>query len=216
MYAGGPNSVRGFRQNELGPAIYVINSLAAIDTIPIPGHDTLAFFRASPDRGRPTVVPTGGDNMVVANTELRLRSFFLPDLVQWAVFVDAGQVWNRGRRGTGIDFARFRVTPGIGARYFSLVGPIRVDVGYNPYARPAGAAYYNPLVEGGFQSTGDLRLICVSPNNSLRVRLGNPDPQNRTPPQQIDRGDCPATYPPARSRTFFSRLTLNLSIGQPF
>jgi hypothetical protein len=57
-----------------------------------------------------------------------------------------------------------------------------------------------------------VRLICVSPGNQLRVRLGSP----QRPPQQIDEGDCPATYSPARRTTFFSRLVWQFSIGQPF
>jgi outer membrane protein insertion porin family/translocation and assembly module TamA len=211
LYAGGATTVRGYHENELGPAIYIPES---IDTILVTGQDSIAFFRATPDSTGQLVVPLGGDNLVVANAELRMRSFFLPQLVQLAFFVDAGQVWNRGRR--GINFDDIRVTPGIGVRYFSPIGPIRVDVGYNVYNRPAGAAYYNPLAEAAFASTPDLRLICVSPGNTLRVRLGDPRGDRPTPPRQIDEGDCPGTYAPARPVTFLSRLTWHFSIGQAF
>jgi outer membrane protein insertion porin family len=215
LYAGGPNSVRGYRQNELGPAIYLP---ALLDTIPILGNDTLVYLRAVPGKAGQgqAVVPTGGDNVVVANAELRLHSFFLPDLVQFAVFVDAGQVWNRGRSGAGINYRAVRVTPGTGVRYFSLVGPIRVDVGYNPYSQPGGPAYYNPLVEAGIVRTADVRLICVSPDNELRVRLGTVSGGLRNPPRQIDTGNCSASYAPARRQSFLSRLTINFSIGQAF
>ena len=141
--------------------------------------------------------------MIVANVELRLRSAAYPELVQYALFVDAGQVWNRGRAGTGVNFADIRVTPGVGLRLFTPVGPIRVDVGYNPYQRPAGPAYITDLAGN---------LICVSPGNTLRVRKATGD----RPAEQIDEGDCPATYEPRLGKNFWNRLTFQFSIGQPF
>lgn len=210
LYAGGPTTVRGFPQNELGPAIYLPDR-HRIDTIP-GTLDTLAFFRADPQNTSERVVPTGGDNVVVANAELRLRSFVFPEVAQLALFVDAGQVWNRGRAGTGVNFRDIRVTPGFGVRVFTPIGPVRVDVGYNGYGRPAGPAYFNPEPVGDNIAGQTLRLICVSPGNNLRVRLATPD----HPPLQIDEGDCPATYAPARRATFLSRLTFQFSIGQPF
>src|SRR4029079_14615865 len=140
-------------------------------------------------------VPTGGDNLVVGNIELRLRSGFLPEQVQYAVFVDGGQGWNRGRSGTGINFRDIRVTPGVGARIFSPIGPVRMDVGYNPYAQPSGPAYYNPLLQSGLNTSGDVGLICVSPQNTLRVFISG---VQGDVPRQVDKGDCPATYAPAR------------------
>lgn len=199
LYAGGPNSVRGYRQNEMGPAIYVPNgfSIEAVD-------DTLQYWRANPDSVGDRTVPTGGDNVIVANVELRMRAPAYPELAQYALFIDAGQVWNRGRAGTGVNFADIRVTPGVGLRVFTPVGPLRIDVGYNPYRRPAGPAYITDI-------SGN--LICVSPGNTLRVRV---DPDGALPPRQIDEGDCPATYVPRFGTTFWNRLTFQFSIGQPF
>jgi len=198
LYAGGPSTVRGYRQNEMGPAIYVPRGFS-ITTI----DDTLQFWRANPDSVGDRTVPTGGDNVIVANAELRLRAPAYPELVQYALFIDAGQVWNRGRAGTGVNFADIRVTPGVGLRVFTPVGPLRVDVGYNPYRRPAGPAYIT-------DPSGN--LICVSPGNTLRVRIA----EDGNPPKQIDEGDCPATYVPRFGRTFWNRLTFQFSIGQPF
>lgn len=200
LYAGGPNSVRGYRQNEMGPAIYIPNGF---DTTAVPGHDTLQYWRANPDSVGDRTVPTGGDNVIVANAELRLRSPAYPELVQYALFVDAGQVWNRGRAGTGVNFADIRLTPGVGLRVFTPVGPLRVDVGYNPYRRPAGPAYVTDI-------SGN--LICVSPENTLRVRIA----QDGQPARQVDDGDCPGTYVPRFGRSFWNRLTFQFSIGQPF
>lgn len=201
LYAGGPNSVRGFRQNEMGPAIYVPVGFAEVA---IPGDDTLQYWRANPDSVGERTVPTGGDNVIVANAELRLRSAAYPELLQFAVFVDAGQVWNRGRAGTGVNFADVQVTPGVGIRLFTPVGPIRVDVGYNPYRRSSGPAYVT-------DNTG-INLICVSPGNTLRVRVAEPG----VPAHQVDEGDCPATYAPRYGKSFWNRLTFQFSIGQPF
>lgn len=201
LYAGGPNSVRGFRQNELGPAIYVPVSFSEVA---IPGDDTLQYWRANPDSVGERTVPTGGDNVIVANAELRLRSSAYPELLQFAVFVDAGQVWNRGRAGTGVNFADVQFTPGVGLRVFTPVGPIRVDVGYNPYRRSPGPAYIT-------DQTG-VNLICVSPGNTLRVRVAEPG----IPARQVDEGDCPGTYAPRFGKSVWNRLTFQFSIGQPF
>jgi len=92
-------------------------------------------------------------------------------------------------------------TPGVGLRVFSPVGPIRVDVGYDPHShlRP-GPVYYNPPLAGGVAP-----LFCVTPG---------------TLPGQQEQGSsapaCPATYVPAPQTGFFRRLTLNFSIGQAF
>jgi outer membrane protein insertion porin family len=198
LYAGGPNSVRGFRQNEMGPAIYIPNRFS--DTTFV--DDTLQIWRADPKKVGDRTVPTGGDNVIVANIELRRRAPAYPELAQYALFIDAGQVWNRGRAGTGVNFADLRVTPGVGLRVFSPVGPVRVDVGYNPYHRPAGPAYITDL-------SGN--LICVSPGNTLRVRV-----VEGQSPRQVDEGDCPATYEPRFGSGFWNRLTFQFSIGQPF
>jgi outer membrane protein insertion porin family/translocation and assembly module TamA len=196
LYAGGPNSVRGFRQNEMGPAIYVPDDFTA-ETV---SGDSVFYWRADPDSVGERTVPSGGDNVFVMNAELRMRSPAYPELVQYALFVDAGQVWNRGRAGTGVNFADIRVTPGIGLRVFSPVGPIRMDVGYNPYRRTSGPAYVT-------ETSGN--LICVSPGNTLEVRI-----VNGVSTQQD--GDCPATYTPKRGKNFWNRLTFSFSIGQPF
>ena len=198
LYAGGPNSVRGFRQNEMGPAIYIPN--VPSDTTFV--DDTLQIWEADPLKVGDRTVPTGGDNVIVANIELRRRAPAYPELVQYALFIDAGQVWNRGRAGTGVNFSDIRVTPGVGLRLFTPVGPVRVDVGYNPYKRPAGPAYITDL-------SGN--LICVSPGNTLRVRVVQGEQ-----PRQIDEGDCPASYVPRFGSSFWNRLTFQFSIGQPF
>jgi len=167
MYAGGPTSVRGFAQNELGAVTYLarpedftVDSAGNIHQAP--GVDTVREYRR--------VVPVGGNSLLVANVELRLRSPVLPELLQFAVFADGGDVWNRGRGETLQQF-KMKVTPGIQAAALTPIGPVRVVVGYNPYQRPAGPLYYeNAAVLGG-------NLPLVKPSfqpaarTSLRSRL---------------------------------------------
>jgi len=197
LYAGGPNSVRGFRQNELGPAIFVPDTFS-VTTI----NDSLFLWRANPDSVGDRSVASGGDNVVVGNLELRMRSPAYPELVQYALFIDAGQLWNRGIEASAVSFSDIRFTPGVGLRVFTPIGPIRVDVGYNAYRRVPGPAYITDPVSGN--------LICVSPGNLLPVTV-----VAGMPPVQAE-GDCPATYAPRFSTKFWNRLTFQFSLGQPF
>jgi len=208
LYAGGPTTVRGFRQNELGPSIYVVEDTFTVT----PGEGDTTFFRVEQGGGRTRVVPSGGDNVVIANAELRLRSVFLPDLIQYALFVDAGEVWNRsGNSGSQV---KVKVTPGIGVRVFTPIGPVRVDIGYNPYPAPSGPAFFSASRAVG--EVVERALYCVSPANTLPVVPGEPLPTGGTALPVQDRGQCPSTYVPPLRKSFGSRLTFNFSIGQAF
>ncbi|HET7458820.1 MAG TPA: BamA/TamA family outer membrane protein, partial [Gemmatimonadaceae bacterium] len=90
LFAGGSTTVRGFRQNELGPLLYLAR---AVDTTRI--DSTTQIWVASSSAGYERAVPSGGNSLVVANAEYRLRSPFLAELLQWTVFTDAGAVWDR-------------------------------------------------------------------------------------------------------------------------
>lgn len=127
FYAGGPNSVRGYAPNALGPIAYLAEAaLITEEGEVIPNLD--AVERSA----------IGGSHTVVASAELRMPSPVLSDLLRIGAFVDAGQVWARGAM---VESAPIRVTPGVGFRFLTPVGPIRVDVGYNPYPREAGPLY---------------------------------------------------------------------------
>ena len=208
LYAGGPNTVRGYRQNELGDAVYIVSRY---DTIPalVPGK---YYFRTpggdstlAPER----TVPSGGNAMIVANLELRTRSPVYRELVQFAFFADAGHVWTRGRSASGLDPRNLRVTPGLGVRVFSPVGPVRVDVGYNPYTRDPGSAYFDSPIATAAGTASP--LYCVSPGNTLLVTLGPSDA-----PAAQETGDCTLSYRAPVSRNLFRQLTFNVSIGQAF
>jgi hypothetical protein len=170
--------------------------------------DTL-FRIADSVRDFRRAVPVGGNSMIVSNLELRLPSPFLPDLLQWTVFTDGGDVWNRGQTASFQNFS-FKVTPGIQLTAFSPVGPVRLVVGYNPYHRPAGPLYYE-VPSGTSDLTGPEpgSLPCVSPGNLLPVHLvGGRLKQTE--------GRCPATFTPRSSKSIRSKLTFGLAIGQAF
>ena len=211
LYAGGPNSVRGFRFNELGPLAYVVDSF---DIVAGPNGET--YYRANPlkDEHDWRAVPTGGNTLMVANIEARLPSPFLSDLLRYAVFVDAGRVWNRDRDSdVAGGFREIRVTPGAGIRVASPVGPIRVDVGYNPYARAPGVAY------NAFRGTDDgvveAPLYCVSPGNTRPVDTSTNPPTQREEVGGVAR-PCPQSFQPPLPGSWWRRLTFNFSIGPAF
>jgi outer membrane protein insertion porin family/translocation and assembly module TamA len=208
LYAGGPTSVRGFQQNELGAAVYIARA-SAVDSTLIEVRstgDTVYQFMVSgnpdsiqsPDR----TVPLGGNSLFVANIEYRIRDpFFFPDLLQYTLFVDGGDVWASDQRS-----GRLKWTPGLGFRALTPVGPVQVNIGYNRYQREQDAIYYNPNVN---------TLACATPGNSnfyfrgpsTGGQLLDVDP-NPTP--------CLRTFTPPPRNRFLQRLTFTFSIGSDF
>jgi outer membrane protein assembly factor BamA len=208
LYAGGPTTVRGFVQNELGPVVYIPNtSLGTPPQTILVNGDTV--YRLAPGPKGERVVPEGGNWSVVANIEYR-STRFVRGLLQWAAFADAGQVWN----GTITGIHGLLWTPGLGIRAYTPVGPIRVDVGYNPYLQPVGAAYFNAAAN----PPNEVPLYCVSPGNTIPVHTIPVVYQGKTyfVPEQEAGISCPATYRPQQSQGFFHQLTFNISIGQAF
>lgn len=127
FFAGGGNSVRGYDENSLGPATTTIN----------------------PTTGLPETAVLGGRVLLLTNAELR---FPIPLLGRYhfsaAAFLDGGNVWGSLE---SVDFQDFRpyanadeVTPddyrysvGVGLRYATPVGPVRLDYGV-PIKRQPG------------------------------------------------------------------------------
>jgi outer membrane protein insertion porin family len=209
LYAGGPTTVRGFAQNELGSAIYIASTPFLIVPPAASGlPDTVVRDTSGIQR---RVVPVGGNSLVVANVELRLRSPILPELLQLTLFTDAGEVWNRGST-SALGGVKLKVTPGIQMTAFSPVGPVRFAIGYNPYRRPIGPLYYEATNVPGAP------LLCVSPNNGVPTHFSPPAPVTGavTITQDIVAGGCPATYQPPKDNRFRSKLTFSFAIGQAF
>jgi outer membrane protein insertion porin family len=210
LYAGGASSVRGYQQNELGDLIYIAEN-APVQTA---GAGDTVYFEVPADAKLRRVVPVGGTSLIVANFEARMRSFFYPELIQYTAFLDAGDVWQRGAAVVGREhnlssllLNGLRWTPGFGVRVFTPVGPFQANVGYNPYARPSGAIFYDEAPN----AQGFAPLYCVSPGNRIpAVKLPN------GVYEQVAGRSCPATYAPVQSTNFFRRLTFTFSIGPDF
>lgn len=219
LFAGGAQTVRGFRQNELGPQVYVLGSPAfdavpaVVDGAPVvdPVSQRPVYYLRLQDTARvqPRVVPLGGNTLLVGNAEFRFRTPLLPELLQFVAFVDVGNVWNRNAGSRAAENAvQLFATPGAGVRVASPFGPIRVDVGYNRYAPTAGALYYEATeTEGG-------ELLCVSPGNTVEVVNQGSDAAPRWQPLDPTQR-CSAGYAPDRRRGL-RRLNISLSIAQAF
>ena len=199
LYAGGATSVRGFQQNELGAAVYVARTtdLDKGDTTATPVRysvaDTVGFER---------VVPVGGNTLVVANFELRVRDPFLfPNVLQYVFFVDGGDVWNRPTT------PRLKWTPGLGLSAVTPIGPIQANLGYNAHPRSKGPIYSEDPLRIG---TSISPLYCVTPGNTI-------DLERRDGVLQPPVGSgCPATYAPRAPTRWTQRLVFTLSLGSTF
>ena len=103
FYAGGDTTVRGFALDTLGVRHFLFQPG---DTINKDGF------------------PLGGNALVIFNGELRMPVWRGLGVVG---FVDTGNVFARA---TDIDLGELRSAVGLGVRYKSPVGPIRVDLGF--------------------------------------------------------------------------------------
>jgi outer membrane protein insertion porin family/translocation and assembly module TamA len=199
LYAGGATSLRGYQQNELGNAVYIARAGDVTkDTMSTP-----ARYYVADSAGFERVVPLGGNTLVVANVEYRVRDAFLfPGVFEYVFFVDAGDVWNRPNRPT------FKWTPGVALSARTPVGPVQLNLGYNTSRsiRPQGAIYYqDPDLQANVSP-----LYCVSPGNTI-------DLQNVggvwTPPAG---SGCDGVYRPPQPTKWYRRFVLTFSIGSVF
>ena len=135
---------------------------------------------------------------IEANVELRFP--LLSEKLRGALFVDVGQVWAQDQTIKPRDLV---LTPGFGVRYFSAIGPVRVDVGYNP------------------QSSQRLTVLTtrVCPRTSDPCRAQDIEPDRTYQRDQLDNTrelQSLGTIEWGRDRPFFDRLQLHFSIGQAF
>jgi outer membrane protein insertion porin family len=96
FFAGGDTTVRGFSLDRLGTDATI----------------------------SPTGFPTGGNGLIVLNSEMRVA---VVGSLGAVAFLDAGNVFLRA---SDLDIAEMRSAAGFGIRYLSPVGPIRVDLGF--------------------------------------------------------------------------------------
>lgn len=144
--------------------------------------------------------PTGGTSLLEGSLEVR---FPLRGRVwEGATFLDFGQVWGERRK---VDLSTLELTPGLGLRYFSPIGPIRVDLAY----RFAGAERLRVVAP-------QIRHFDSEMGDQERDKLG-PD-EGKIP--YVLSGDLDVL--PARlfeeglSAWSLRRFQIHLSIGQAF
>jgi outer membrane protein insertion porin family/translocation and assembly module TamA len=119
FFSGGANTVRGVSQNLLGPMV-LATRIRPADCDPCTPNSTV-------DPEVVTLRPTGGDRLLEGNIEARL---WLGSRTQLAAFLDAGRLERSAFDGIAAMHDT-RITPGIGLRVISDVGPIRLDIGYD-------------------------------------------------------------------------------------
>jgi outer membrane protein insertion porin family len=130
FFTGGGNSVRGYDENSIGPRELVENSMT----------------------GQPEITVVGGRVFMLTNIEMR---FPLPWLSRWcfsgAVFADGGNVWEDPNSVSFSNFQLFknqddvtqedyRYSVGLGIRYNTPLGPIRLDYGTPLVVEPGGSS----------------------------------------------------------------------------
>jgi translocation and assembly module TamA len=118
FYLGGPSSHRGFNYNRLSLQAQARNSNGTLSSAP--------------------AIPIGGDQMFLAQLELRVDLFRLAgNRLAAAAFLDGGDVaapacascMLPAAASTRIDFAQLHWATGGGLRYHTVIGTLRADVG---------------------------------------------------------------------------------------
>lgn len=207
FYAGGANSVRGFPQNQMGPRVVTVpvqdlifprDGGAGAICMPVEVEDRSCD--ASPlAEGAFDSRPSGGSAVVEGSVELR---FPVWEAVGGVAFVDFGQVWAEP---SGFEFSGLVATPGVGVRYSTPIGPVRMDVAYRPRARqelPVITSSIRPWVEG---------------SDPVSRQIRGPDGE-RIPwvlQEELARMDPPFLQEDP-SGFSFRRLQFQFSIGQAF
>lgn len=134
FFSGGANSVRGFAENQLGPRVLTtpiqrILGVGPEQTAPACTPEEVVSGVDCDPSDLPddafTFRPVGGTWVLEANLEARFPLFL--SKLQGVAFIDVGQVWLDQEEFESLDVAW---SPGIGVRYVSPIGPIRVDLAY--------------------------------------------------------------------------------------
>jgi outer membrane protein assembly factor BamA len=218
FYAGGSQSVRGFGENQLGPRILTLPHSFLIHAKTASGAPCDAFsdairfcdpntavdstanaqnvFEPAKDQDF-TPRPLGGTSIVEASVEYRFPLSFISNL-GGAVFVDGAAVGERVfdplagglslRSLANLVHGKAAITPGFGVRYYSPVGPIRVDIGINT------------------SQSEQLAVVTELVQNGKRVLV----------PLDIPRIYSATGSQTSALRNALNRMVLHLSIGQPF
>ena len=137
FFGGGADSLRAFPYNQAGP------------------RDTGTPLVAGAAAYQPTGFPLGGNALLFNNLELRFP--VLGENIQGVIFHDMGNIYSsftkmslRARQRDLKDFDYAAQAVGVGIRYRTPVGPIRLDLAYS----------LNPPSYQGFKGTPQQLLLC--------------------------------------------------------
>ena len=152
LFAGGGGSIRGYGFQDAGPL-----NVRELDDGTVVYRDTGLGIPVSGEFRE--VGPAGGASLAEINLEARQM---VTDKIQIAAFVDAGSVFSANTP----DFSGDLFTGiGAGVRYFTPVGPIRLDVAVPLRRRKIEATRLvvddegNPVLEDGSQQFEDETLF---------------------------------------------------------
>ena len=185
FYAGGMQSVRGFAENELGPRVLQ----ARHESLIAAGCTDASIANGGCDPGAVPnnelfPRPVGGSSVLEGNVELRVP---LRKLLGAVAFVDGAYVGV-----SGIDSpapGKGAVTPGVGLRYRSPLGVLRLDVGL----RPVGHELL-PVVAAVPDGAGGTRIVRLAQEKSY----------------------SPIDPDPGTLRSIGRRLVVHFAMGQAF
>ena len=164
-FAGGGGSVRGYGFQEAGPLNLVERDGGLVYA------DGRAFAFAADEDGNITddpvvpVGPTGGASLAEGNLEGRYK---VTDAIQAVAFVDTGTVFDSQTPDFSGDFF---TGVGIGVRYLTPVGPLRVDVALPLERRKLEAE--RTFVEDG-ETVTETETLFQDDAFGLYIALGQP------------------------------------------
>ena len=207
FYAGGSNSVRGYAQNQLGPHVVSLEVerllLPQGDGTPICLPEEVLALACSA-AGLPETLfsarPTGGTRLVEGNVELRFP--FLGALGGVA-FMDFGRVWDGTDR---LGATQTAVTPGVGMRYDTPIGPIRIDFGYRG----------NPIRDVPVVTSQVRRFDADQDQPVDRIGAGGPNELYWVKLEDLALLDPLVRFRGGDDKPWWRGLQLHFSIGQAF
>jgi translocation and assembly module TamA len=181
FFSGGATSVRAAAADQLGPREFVV----------VPNPKGGGFIAGAP-------VPTGGDHLIEGSVELRWQSPVAG--LGFAVFFDIGRLQLQEGNAVPNSDGGFQYAPGIGVRYHTPFGPLRVDFAYrvstenmfpvsvdttnvkNPVASGVPTSVFSPTGEPNYRIStscstlpGQQRFQCYQdPRFQFFITLGEP------------------------------------------
>jgi outer membrane protein insertion porin family/translocation and assembly module TamA len=186
FYAGGMQSVRGFAENELGPRVLQARraSLLAVGCT----DASIANGACDPSsvpNDQLFARPTGGSSVVEASVEMRIP---LMKQLSGVAFVDGAYVGTSGL--STVAKGKGAITPGLGFRYRSPLGVLRLDFGLRPV---------------GHESLPVVVAVSDASGNEQVVRLTR------------EKSYSPVADPsPGTWRTIGRRIVVHFAMGQAF